>query len=638
MTDAPPAAPVTDPCLRSTVGPPSEGDGPVERQPEPSPPSVRRRTAPHAVVAVLVWLALLAPAYTVPRLLAGNPFSNQARALVLAAAFVGVAVVATPVWRWRRRGSAGIAAGMAAGWCAFLLQMSLTGTPFGFGGMQGDMARMSGLVTRYADTILPRDAWVPGVAAEYPMLYPWLVGRTAVLLDRPGWQLLGEAETLFMSGAVLAAFLLWQRWVPGWAAFAIAVTSVSIFGDPRKAFEVLALAIFIPWVLGTFGRPPTGRLPWAVAGAIAGGLYLLYPGWLLYGVPALLVLAWLAWRREPRRRQYLAYLAKAAAVAVAVAAWQLLPYLWAMLTTDPETVSDLYNPPSLHGNMFPLVAFTPLGLLQLVGFVGLVWLVRSTWWALPLLALALGAFGYRVLMMLRFAATDHTMFLHYSSRLYAVVLATGGVLVICHLATRLPRLTRRTRLDPAALRRVGVAALALAVAWLGYTYANEWMPDRSGGYAAQAHLEPLPAGGYPRYAPASGRADPFPAREVEQFVTGVPGLPARPVVLSTDERLFGYLPWYGYLGVDRTASSALVRWDSREAELRRLAAVADPTAFAAAARQTTFGPIDVFVLRRDGDVLHWNDLTFTPAQFDTPDWATADLTSDIFVAARLDGP
>lgn len=47
-----------------------------------------------------------------------------------------------------------------------------------------------------------------------------IVGRVAALAGRQAWGLLGTAQALLISAAVLAAFLIWRRLVPAHVALA----------------------------------------------------------------------------------------------------------------------------------------------------------------------------------------------------------------------------------------------------------------------------------------------------------------------------------------------------------------------------------------------------------------------------------
>jgi hypothetical protein len=113
------------------------------------------------------------------------------------------------------------------------------------------------------------------------------------------------------------------------------------------------------------------------------------------------------------------------------------------------------------------------------------------------------------------------------------------------------------------------------------------------------------------------REQDLPAEPVERAVEGVLGEGARPRTLSYAEKLFAFLPWPGYIAVDRGS------------------------AFARASARTRFGPIDVFVLRRDASGLVWRplrfpgELRFQPRQFDPGSFVLVDdLPENTVIAIR----
>lgn len=639
-----------------------------------------------SAVAVVVWLLALPAAVIIPRHYDLDPFSQRAWSLSLGAGFAMVAGVLAIGLGWARRTGraqlpvlAGASAGLLAGWVALTLRVALTATPYGYGGLIGDAGRQVALATRFSVTATSADAWIPGLPSEYPPLYFWLTGRAAAVLGTPAWKLIGDAQVLTMSAVVIAGFVLWRRLVPPWAALAIVGLVLASFGDPRKPFEVITVVVFVPWLLATFGEftsrtdqlsleparlepareegelgpPRRGRLHWLPAGLIGGLIVLTYQAWLVFGALGMLALIVRTWRVSQDRRRYLYHLAGVAAVAVVVSSWYVVPLLYASLTRDTKSVSDLFAPGSMQSDVMPWLAATPLGVLQLVGLAGLVWLRRTTWWAAPLLLLTAGVFVFRILATLRFAITGHTLFLHYTSHLYSTVLIAAGVLVLAHAA---PILARRLA-APAAASTVpaapsgisswsGAAALPVAVAstlavtlaFVCYSYSGDWLPGAgapTAHYAAEAHLEPLPGGGYSRYAPASPRTAPFPTYAVRDAVTRVLGPDPRRVTLSIDERLFAYLPWPGYTTTSRGASGSLVLWDQRAAEIQRLTTITDPAQFAQDSAHTRFGPIDVFVLQRDGTAWTWRDQRFSPSQFDSRNWVVdTGLPDNVVVAIR----
>jgi hypothetical protein len=633
-TEVPPDMPTNAPADVSDVSdvPDTAPTNAPDTTPAASvPDTAKRRSRWSGWAAVAAWAAATPVAMTLPSLLDLNPLSPRGAVLPIALGGLLLAgLVTLAAWRRLRPYTgvvAGVSAGLFAAWIAFMLRSALHGTPFAFAGQLGDQGRMSAMATRYSAGLASSDGIVSGVPSEYPPLFPWLVGRTAALVDVPAWRLLAPAQTLTISAAVLIAFLLWRRMVSAPVALALAVVSLLAFGDPRKAHEVIVLMVFLPWVPATFGFPPRGRLHWLPAGLIGGLLAATYLGFLIWGALGLLAYAavtMVTTRTAADRRRYLVHLALATVIAVATAAWYLFPYGWALARHGGQMVSDLYDSPSITGNPFPFVAATPLGLLQLTGLLGAVWYRRSAWWATPILCLVAGAYGYRIIAMLRYVATGHTGLFYYTSRIIGAALAVAGVLTLVRVV---PRLVDRFATRTDVPRGVGALAMAVLLAWTGATFWQKWTPPTAGRYPRLAHAEPLPDGTRPKYAPA---ATPgirwFPIDPIHSAVTAALGPRVAPRTLSYDERLFAYLPWPGYIAVDRTAAASTSRWDDRHAALRRLAAVSDPAAFADASAHTQFGRIDLFVLGRDGPDWTWHGIHFRPDQFDP---ATFTIVSDL---------
>ena len=219
------------------------------------------------------------------------------------------------------------------------------------------------MANRYATTWRSSDGIVPTVPSHYPPLFPWLVGHTAALLHTPAWQLLGSAETIAMSAAVVAGFALWRRLVPGPVALALSLMVPLCFALPQKGYEVLALAVFTPWVLATFGRPPRGRLHWLLAGVIVGLCVAWYWAYIAYGALGIAGLAVMTWRASPDRGRYLRHIGLTLAVTAVVSSWYLVPYTgWALMHGAQQM--DMFEGGGISDSPLPFLAATPLAALE----------------------------------------------------------------------------------------------------------------------------------------------------------------------------------------------------------------------------------------------------------------------------------
>ena len=618
-------------------------NAPVEERTGSAPASDRRHRpwSSPSVAAIIAYVLGTGVALVLPAAVGFSGYDLRAWTLALAYGFACLLVVAATAI-WRRRASdalAGVTAGLFGSWITMILGSALRGTPFGFYGLVGDAGRVTAMATRYSVTWHSADAIIPGLPSEYPPLFAWVVGRTSVLLDFPAWRLVGKFEIVVTGLAVLAGFLLWQRLVPAWPAVLTTVFSLLIYGYPGKAYEVIALIVFVPWALATFGRPPRGRLPWYVGGAIGGLLIMTYYGWIVFGGLGLLAIVVATARSEPDRRRYLLHVGRTILTAAVVASPFLVPLGYAKLTTGGATVADLYGDGGFLSTMFPFFEPTVLGLVQLVGLVGLVVRLRSSWWAPPLLLLVVGEYLYRCLGTLSFLVSQHTLLAQYAQTMVLTTLAIAGVLTVVETAPNLLR-----RLAATDYRRLVAVAVTLVLAWAGYSYTHDWMPASGGAFSswtAHAFAEPLPDGTYVASAGGRDQTPWFPVDPIKDDVTRVLGPNPRAVTLSVDERLFSYLPWPGYTWDDLGGS--LAHSFERVAQVRTLAGIRDPAAFADASRHTAYGPIDIFVLKiSDGGwvwVSHmgYNHLdaviTFQPAQFDRATWFVDDQLPGGYVVA-----
>ena len=607
-----------------------------------------------SLAALIIWIVCLPVAFGLASLGPANPFLLRVAMVPVVLAIGGVIVVGIASRRLPADLASGIGAGLFGGWVAFTLRVALHGTPFGFDGLAGDAGRMADMANRYASTWHSADGIVSSVPSHYPPLFPWLVGRTSALINVPAWKLLGPAEAITLSFAVVAGYILWRRLLPGPLALAVTLPVLLCFSLPEKAYEILALSVFVPWAMATFGDPPRGRLHWLPAGLIGGLGVVLNWAFIIYGALGILALAVLTWRASPDRGRYVRHLVLTVIVALVVASWYLVPYLgWGFLHSSKQ-VDDLFQGGGIQDSPLLFLTPSPLGVLELIGVIGLLWYRGRVSWGMPLLLLTASAYAYWLLGLASFSLTGHTLLLQDTSRLIGPMLAAAGVLTIVHTA---PRIARRisVRSVPAGLPAL---ALCLLVVWTAITAWQGWMPGGPtpvGGLyqpavstawneSTAAFATPLPDGSYVPVAGERGIHDAwFPTDPVKKDVTSVLGASATPVTLSTAEELFAFVNWPGYIAVSMGAAGTNTNWPARYAALQKLSRITDPVAFDAASAHTAFGPVDVFILQRSSPTRWtWQPidapypvLTFTPAQFSPHAFTVfTNLPGNLVVAVR----
>ena len=580
-------------------------------------------------IAATATFAVLLPAGVLSvRLRDLDPLTSEGAAAPVAYALAALLVVAGLCLVVRRPWCTGVAAGVLAAWASVAVACSLVGTPYGSGAMLGDAGRMSALASYFATTWASHDAADPALPPEYPPLYPMLVGRAAALVDRPAWTLLATAQAALVGASVLAAFLLWRRLVPGGVALALSVTTWAGLSEPSKGNEILALSVFLPLVLGAFAVPD-GRRPLhpVLSGVLFGLMVPLFPNFLILGLLGVGGVIVLGWRGAPNRWAYARRAGVTVGLAAALSSWYLGPLLLAYASGQPEVVADLYRSMALGQGQFALFDSSSHAVLvlQAVGALGVVLWWRAAWWAPPLGVLVVGILMAKTLMLSRFTGGGHSFLLLYTPYLLQSALSAAGVLALHEAARAWGGRVVEALGTPRPLARV-IAVCAVVAVLASTTYSNAWAVRPSGvddhrravrsgqlSLTALSHTDLRPDGTAPEY-PWPVLTPGFPATAAYRALSGTqPPGSAAPVVLSDDQRFFSYRWFPNYLPSKRESSSALTRWDSREAEVRRLSGITGSTGLADALRHTAFGPLDALVLRRKAKRYSFRDITFSAA-------------------------
>jgi hypothetical protein len=523
-------------------------------------------------------------------------------------------------------------------WIAFFLAGQLHGTPYDYGGIHYDIGRVSALATRFTVSTSSSDQFIRGLPSEYPPLFPLLIGKTAVLLDIPAWQLVGRFSVIAVAVSVPLSFVLWRRVTHAPMALALSLVSVAVYGEPRKAFEVVAAAVTVPWILATFasGTNSPSALHWISAGIIGGLLVSDYPAFLVFSAAGIVVLMALEARRTASG-PYVRHVLLTTVTAFAVAAWFVVPWAMWVLRHATENVADLYHGLALARDLWhlPWQQEPVAAVLLTLGLGALIAGARHNHLVRCLLVIAVSLMAYRWLNVVRYENTGHTGFLVKTGRLSDAVLVSGLLLGAAAVWERLkPRAQHLTTAVPAAGLGLIMAA-SLTAFWHVHRLGASTTPP-SANYGRLAHATPSPDGRYLPYRVESQlHVPPFPADRVRAAIESVLGDGALPVTLSYSEVLSAYYPIYEYLGVSRYASSSLVLLPQRRAEVATLVGVRDPQAFAVRSADTRFGPIDAFVLAKRGRRLGWgSSFGFREAQFDSGVFARFDLPGGTVVFVR----
>lgn len=580
------------------------------------------------LAAVSTWLIALPVGILFVRRVNLDPFKLEGAVAPLGYGLTAGLVIALLSLVVRSDVMSGVGAGLFSAWSGWAIAANLIGTPYGYGSMGGDAGRMTALATYFSTTWVPSDAADPNLPSEYPPLYPMLIGRIAAWSGHEAWSLLGTFQALFVSLALLAAFLMWRRLVPSPVALALSATVLIGLTEPSKGNEILALAVFIPWLLASFA-PPVGTraLNPVIAGIIGGVMVPLYPNFLmssLLGVGLMLVVGW---RSSEKPRAYLVHAITVVAVSAVLSSWYLGPLLVAYAGGNQQVVADLFQSGSVLNQSIASSGSVLLFGLQVVGLVGVVVLWNRAIWARALGLLFVGILIARALMLVRYTFTGHHFLMLYMPYTLRCMAAAAGVLALWELwQVRGAGILLRLR---SPQRLAGVVAVGAVVAVVGAQAWQTWLPQPAGGrnkqggvvtssvsLATLAHAEYLPNGTAPRYR-ALKMSPAFPANALISAIDGELGADADPVVLSTDQRLFSFKAYRNYLPPRRESSNAATRWDDRKLVVDSFARINDPAGLAQALSDTEFGKVDALVLnRKDANTYTWNKVELLASAFE----------------------
>lgn len=528
----------------------------------------------------------------------------------LRAAVTSLVVLGAVAWWWsHRRGrswGADLAPAVVGAIAALTVAGSLNRTPYALGGLSGDQTFRTAAITRFADTWHTADFTFQGLPSFYAPAYFWVLGRMADLGGVEAWRMAKVGTVLATLAVPLVTYLLWRRLVPVHTAALIAVVPLAV-ENLYEPYAWLVLFAIVPWWLEAVhglrrdGRPVGHPLFLGVVGAL---LFLTYYYFFFIAAIAFAIhlvverlLGQLHWRRVGRAALVLAIAATASAVY-----W--LPLAVSILQAGhAQSLANRWFSSSHPRLPLPMAEASLVGVVALAGLVYLVWTVRSSALSRGLLVLLVAAYGWYLLGAAAVAA-DTPLLSFRGKPLVPLILLIGGVLALVRLAQLATQASARFRAAPADVRRVGWTLGAVLVIVVGQAFVSD---VRDSPLTGAAHATALPDGALPpHHADGSqelNAPDPPPAelRAIIDEQAHADG--AHPVLLSDRVDLLALYPYFGFLQWNAHYAHPAAEFHQRAEFLQRLAGSADPAAFAAGAAANPYDPIDVFVLRVDGDEL-----------------------------------
>ncbi|MGA5462712.1 galactan 5-O-arabinofuranosyltransferase [Mycobacterium sp. NPDC050041] len=522
--------------------------------------------------------------------------SNQLHALTTVGQFGALAGLFAAIWLWRRgrRLIARLAAQVfLAAFAVVTLAMPLGATKLYLFGVSVDQQFRTEYLTRLTDTAAPHDMTYIGLPPYYPSGWFWIGGRLAALTGTPAWEMFKPWAITSIAIAVAIALALWAAMVRfEYAVLVTAATAaVMLAYSPAEPYAAV-IAVLLPpvFVLGWSGLRGRER-GWAAVvgvGVFLGVAALFYT--LLFGFAAFtLAIMGAALAVHRRSWQPVLRLAVIAVLSGLIALIHWGPYVIAAAKGSPagSGTAQHYLPADGAQLSFPMLSFTMLGALCMVGTIWLIVRARVSVRAGALAAAVLAVYAWSLLSMLTTLAGTTLLSFRLQPTL-VVLLAAAGTFGFIEGARGLA--------DSFSSRRLLATATALGA--IGALTFTQDIPDV---------LRPDITVAYTDTGGDGQRADRRPPgaekhyRKIDETILATTGRPRdRTVVLTADYSFLSFYPYYGFQGLTSHYANPLAQFDKRADAIESWGSLSSADQFVDALDALPWDPPTVFLMRHGG--------------------------------------
>ncbi len=556
-----------------------------------------------ATAAQMVAAALIAAVVSVVALTAISPVewpafssSNQLHALTTVGQVACLLGLLATGWLWRRGRTVAARAGAAvflSGFAAVTLGMPLGATKLYLFGISVDQQFRTEYLTRFTDSPALRDMTYAGMPPFYPPGWFWLGGRAAALTGTPGWEMFKPWAITSIAVAVAVAFALWAALIRFEYAVAVSAATAAVtlaYSSPEPYAAIITVLIPPVLVLAWSGLRGSarggGRAAVVGVGIFLGFTATFYTLLFAYTAFTVAIMASVA-----------AVLARAAApllrmlligvVAAVLAAVTWLPFLLraARGPLADTGVAQHYLPGDGAVLTFPMLQFSLLGALCLLGTLWLVWKARASTRAAALGIGVLSLYAWSLLSMLTTLAGTTLLSFRLQPTL-TVLLAAAGVFGFIDIA------------GTAAGRNRRAIPAAVAVGLIGAVGFSQDIPQVLRPDIAVAYTDTDGDGQRgDRRPPGAEKYYP----QVDAAILEATGVPRdQTVVMTADYSFLSYYPYFGFQGLTSHYANPLAQFGARAAAIESWGELKDSDAFVTALDALPYQPPTVFVMRRGG--------------------------------------
>jgi galactan 5-O-arabinofuranosyltransferase len=339
-----------------------------------------------------------------------------------------------------------------------------------------------------------------------------------------------------------------------------------------------------------------------------------------------------------RRVEPLLRLLVIAAISGAIALIGWAPYLLAAATGAPANTGTAqhYLPADGAELTFPMLSFTLLGALCMLGTLWLVAYARSSTRAGALAIAVIAVYAWSLLSMLTTLAGTTLLSFRLQPTL-SVLLTAAGVFGFIGATQALAARYQPPRYQPATGRRI-VAGAAVVGAIGAMTFSQD-IPDVLRADIAVAYTDTDGSGQRADRRPPG--AERYYA-EIDARITETTGRPRNEtVVMTADYSFLAFYPYYGFQGLTSHYANPLAQFDERSAAIEGWATMTRPDDFIADLDRLPWQPPTVFLMRHGANDTYTLRLasdvypnqpnvrryqvTLDAALFDDPRWDVTDI-------------
>ncbi|HME16589.1 MAG TPA: galactan 5-O-arabinofuranosyltransferase [Mycobacterium sp.] len=536
------------------------------------------------------------------------PSSNQLHALTTVGQVGCIVGLLAAGWLWRRGRrllARLLALAFVSAFSVVTLGMPLGATRLYLFGISVDQQFRTEYVTRFTDSAALHDMTYVGLPPFYPPGWFWIGGRIAALTGTPGWEMFKPWAITSITIAVAVALVLWWRMIRFEYALIVttATAAVTLAYSSPEPYSAMITVLLPPVLILTWSGLRSGTRSGGWAAVIGAGIFLgfaatFYNLLLAYSAFTVVLMALLLaasrWRDGIKAAlDPLVRLAVVGVIAAVLAATTWLPFL---LRAARDPVSNAgsafhYLPADGAELTFPMLQFTLLGALCMLGTLWLVVRARSSVRAAGLAVGVLAVYLWSLLSMLTTLARTTLLSFRLQPTL-TVLLATAGVFGFIEVTLALVARGR----DHAWGRSVLPVATAIGLA--GAIAFSQDIPDVLRPDLTIAYTDTDGHGQRgDRRPPSSEKFYP----SIDAAITRVTGAPRdETVVLTADYSFLSYYPYWGFQGLTSHYANPLAQFDKRAAAIKSWSKLKAPDQLIHALDTLPWTPPTVFLMRHGG--------------------------------------